>query len=72
VGASAPGPAFGWVHYILGACGDSCAVPHILISPAFHKSPSLGVTPVDFRDELLSAKSRIFGLSAGEEITSLV
>jgi len=37
VGASARGPAFSWVYYIPGACGDySCAALHILISPAFH------------------------------------
>jgi len=36
-----------------------------------HKSPSLGVTPFQFRDELMSAKTRMFGLFDGVEIMTL-
>ena len=40
--------------------------------PHSHLTPSLGVTPFEFRDDLISAITRVFGrLCVGEEIMSL-
>ena len=35
--------------------------------PHSHLTPSLGVNPLEFLDELFIAKTRVLGLSVGEE-----
>ena len=41
----------------------------VLTPPQSHKSLSLGMTPFEFRDERDNFKTRVFGLSVGEEMT---
>ena len=43
----------------------------ILYPPKSHKSPSLGVTPIEFRDTQIFLETRMFRLSDGEEIMTL-